>query len=93
MRFLFSMVRLRPAACAPASLHYPLCVLPQERNRKAFKRLFPPDLFAAFIDIGHYNASLSAYTGLVQRLEGAVRAWLHLPCPAWPCPTLLGAAA
>ena len=41
-----------------------------ERNRKAFKRLFPPDLFAAFIDVGHYNTSLAAYASLVQRFEG-----------------------
>ncbi|GFH29431.1 protein kinase domain-containing protein, partial [Haematococcus lacustris] len=39
-----------------------------ERNRKVFKRLFPPDLFAAFIDLGHYNASLGAYSSLVMRL-------------------------
>eukprot|EP00798_Chlamydomonas_sp_ICE-L_P017617 gene17617-23951_t len=40
-----------------------------ERNRKVFKRLFPPDVFALFIDIGHYNASLSAYIPLVQHFE------------------------
>jgi hypothetical protein len=45
---------------------------------QVFKRLFPPDIFAAFIDVGHYNASLSAYTHLVQRLEGerATRLWV-----------------
>jgi hypothetical protein len=32
-----------------------------ERNRKVFKRLFPPDLFAAFIDIGHYASDLEHY--------------------------------
>ncbi|KAJ9514817.1 hypothetical protein QJQ45_028486, partial [Haematococcus lacustris] len=42
-----------------------------ERNRKVFKRLFPPDLFAAFIDLGHYNASLGAYSSLVMRLGAA----------------------
>ncbi|KAF5840663.1 hypothetical protein DUNSADRAFT_15906 [Dunaliella salina] len=36
-----------------------------ERNRKVFKRLFPPDLFAAFIDVGHYTANLNAYAQLV----------------------------
>uniref|UniRef100_A0A7R9V241 non-specific serine/threonine protein kinase n=1 Tax=Chlamydomonas euryale TaxID=1486919 RepID=A0A7R9V241_9CHLO len=40
-----------------------------ERNRKVFKRLFPPDLFALFIDVGHYNTSLAAYTNLVQHFE------------------------
>ncbi|KXZ43056.1 hypothetical protein GPECTOR_105g110 [Gonium pectorale] len=40
-----------------------------ERNRKMFKRLFPPDLFAAFIDAGHYNAQLNAYAPLVTHFE------------------------
>ncbi|KAG1662637.1 hypothetical protein FOA52_009622 [Chlamydomonas sp. UWO 241] len=52
-----------------------------ERNRKVFKRLFPPDLFAVFkrlfppdlfavfIDVGHYNTSLAAYSELVQHFE------------------------
>eukprot|EP00955_Chlamydomonas_euryale_P118725 366556-Chlamydomonas_euryale.AAC.16 len=44
-----------------------------ERNRKVFKRLFPPDLFALFIDVGHYNTSLAAYTNLVQHFEGELR--------------------
>jgi hypothetical protein len=26
-----------------------------EKNRKVFKRLFPPDLFAMFIDVGQYE--------------------------------------
>eukprot|EP00951_Prasinocladus_malaysianus_P025492 scaffold223642_cov41-Prasinocladus_malaysianus.AAC.3 len=40
-----------------------------ERNRKVFKRLFPPNLFAAFIDIGHYQFSLARYSDLVQRWD------------------------
>ncbi|GLC33389.1 Serine/threonine-protein kinase Nek10 [Pleodorina starrii] len=40
-----------------------------ERNRKMFKRLFPPELFAAFIDAGHYNAQLIAYAPLVKQFE------------------------
>lgn len=36
---------------------------------QVFKRLFPPDLFAAFIDIGHYNASLAAYLPLAQQIQ------------------------
>lgn len=37
---------------------------------QVFKRLFPPDLFAMFIDIGHYNTALAAYTELVQKFDG-----------------------
>ncbi len=37
---------------------------------QVFKRLFPPDFFAAFIDVGHYVAPLTAYTGLADRLAG-----------------------
>jgi NIMA (never in mitosis gene a)-related kinase len=40
-----------------------------ERNRKVFKRLFPPNLFATFIDIGHYQFGLPQYTDLVQRWD------------------------
>jgi serine/threonine protein kinase len=35
-----------------------------ERCRRAFKTLFPPDLFAAFIDVGHYAADLAPYRAL-----------------------------
>ena len=37
---------------------------------QVFKRLFPPDLFAAFIDVGHYTPALTAYSDLVTRFEG-----------------------
>ena len=41
-----------------------------ERNRKVFKRLFPlPDLFAAFIDIGHYVHGIEAYEHIVDLLN------------------------
>eukprot|EP00899_Mesostigma_viride_P006794 jgi/Mesvir1/16115/Mv08400-RA.2 len=40
-----------------------------ERNRKMFKRIFPPFLFAAFIDIGHYVQELKPYESLVQHLQ------------------------
>ena len=40
-----------------------------ERNRKVFRRLFPPDLFAAFIDVGHYVADLHAYARLAELLS------------------------
>lgn len=36
-----------------------------ERNRRHFKRLFPPRLFAAFIDVGHYVFDLKKYQPLV----------------------------
>ncbi|XP_064613774.1 serine/threonine-protein kinase Nek10-like [Liolophura sinensis] len=45
-----------------------------ERNRRLFKRLFPPDLFAVFIDIGHYNKDLSAYKPLVEKINSLSKA-------------------
>lgn len=39
-----------------------------ERNRQLFKRLFPPDLFEKFIDIGHYVRDLNAYKPLVDKI-------------------------
>ncbi|XP_042673096.1 serine/threonine-protein kinase Nek10 [Centrocercus urophasianus] len=40
-----------------------------ERNRHIFRRLFPPDLFEIFIDIGHYVRDISAYEELVSKLN------------------------
>jgi len=40
-----------------------------ERNRKVFKRLFPPDLFAAFIDVGHYESDIEHYHELDRRFR------------------------
>ena len=40
-----------------------------ERNRKLFKRLFPPTLFEMFIDIGHYRKDIAAYRPLVDKLH------------------------
>ncbi|XP_053323974.1 serine/threonine-protein kinase Nek10 [Spea bombifrons] len=40
-----------------------------ERNRDLFKRLFPPDLFEIFIDIGHYIRDIKAYEELVSKLN------------------------
>lgn len=34
-----------------------------------FCRLFPPDLFEIFIDIGHYVRDISAYEELVSKLN------------------------
>ncbi len=39
----------------------------KERNRKLFKRIFPPDVFETFIDVGHYNRDITAYTQLVAK--------------------------
>jgi serine/threonine protein kinase len=35
-----------------------------ERNRKVFKRLFPPHVFELFIDVGHYAYELALYERL-----------------------------
>ena len=36
-----------------------------ERNRRMFKRLFPPNLFNRFINIGHYVRKMDLYKTLV----------------------------
>lgn len=43
-------------------------VFSMERNRTVFRRIFPPDLFAAFIDVGHYEEELQHYAPLSDRL-------------------------
>ena len=53
--------------CVCVSLHRYLFSM--ERNRRVFKKLFPPELFVAFIDIGHYTSSLSAYSQLVHTIN------------------------
>ncbi|GCC24077.1 hypothetical protein chiPu_0002476 [Chiloscyllium punctatum] len=40
-----------------------------ERNRQLFKRLFPPDMFEMFIDVGHYVRDIRAYENLVTKLN------------------------
>uniref|UniRef100_UPI00398F423F serine/threonine-protein kinase Nek10 isoform X3 n=1 Tax=Pristiophorus japonicus TaxID=55135 RepID=UPI00398F423F len=40
-----------------------------ERNRQLFKRLFPPDMFEMFIDVGHYARDIHAYVNLVTKLN------------------------
>ncbi|XP_067915905.1 serine/threonine-protein kinase Nek10 isoform X2 [Heterodontus francisci] len=40
-----------------------------ERNRQLFKRLFPPDMFEMFIDVGHYARDIYAYENLVTKLN------------------------
>ncbi|KAG9345199.1 hypothetical protein JZ751_009744 [Albula glossodonta] len=41
----------------------------RERNRHLFKRLFSPELFAMFIDIGHYVRDITAYEALQEKDE------------------------
>eukprot|EP00118_Oscarella_pearsei_P005306 m.24293 g.24293 ORF g.24293 m.24293 type:complete len:1244 (+) comp28597_c0_seq1:262-3993(+) len=40
----------------------------KERNRQLFRRLLPPALFERFIDAGHYNFDLNAYSEMASRL-------------------------
>lgn len=47
-----------------------------ERNRKIFKRLFPPELFGLFIDVGHYRADLAGYSSMVDFVNGLQKAGL-----------------
>ena len=42
----------------------------RERVRVAFKTLFPPDLFAAFIDVGQYEPELERYEAVASRWLG-----------------------
>jgi len=55
-----------------------------ERNRRHFKRMFPADLFEAFIDIGHYNRDINAYMSLVNRLN-TLPVWLSLSLSVCVC--------
>lgn len=40
-----------------------------EKNRKAFKVIFPPNIFGSFIDVGNYNKEFQAYIPLLKRLN------------------------
>ncbi|KAL6462149.1 hypothetical protein MHYP_G00285710 [Metynnis hypsauchen] len=42
-------------------------VFSMEGNRHLFKRLFPPELFETFIDIGHYVRDIAAYKPLQEK--------------------------
>lgn len=53
-------------ACALRLLRF---LFSAERNRRYFKRLFPPDLFSRFIDIGHYRSDLNVYIRLARALH------------------------
>lgn len=41
----------------------------KERNRRLFKRMFVPDIFEVFIDVGHYNRDITAYFSLVTKIN------------------------
>jgi serine/threonine protein kinase len=49
-----------------AALRTLRCLFSTERNRRLFKRLFPPALFAAFIDVGHYVRDTRPYSHLIR---------------------------
>jgi hypothetical protein len=58
---------MHPAVpCRPLCRHL-YCL---ESNRACFRRLFSPDLFAAFIDIGAYQQQLQQYLPLANELHG-----------------------
>lgn len=40
-----------------------------EKNRKAFKVVFTPDIYGAFIDVGNYNKDFHAYIPLLKKLN------------------------
>jgi len=40
-----------------------------EKNRKAFKLIFPPEIFGSFIDIGNYNKDFQSYIPLLKKFN------------------------
>lgn len=40
-----------------------------EKNRKAFKLIFPPEIFGSFIDVGNYNKDFKAYIPLLKKFN------------------------
>jgi NIMA (never in mitosis gene a)-related kinase len=40
-----------------------------EKNRKAFKLVFPPEIFGSFIDIGNYNKDFAPYIPLLKKFN------------------------
>jgi hypothetical protein len=40
-----------------------------EKNRKAFKLIFPHEFFGAFIDVGNYNKDYQNYIPLLKRFN------------------------
>jgi hypothetical protein len=46
-----------------------------ERNRRLFKRLFPPELYEMFIRCGHYVRDLNTYKPVVEKLNSLPVSW------------------
>jgi hypothetical protein len=40
-----------------------------ERNRKAFRLVFPPEIFGPFIDIGNYEKNWERYDNTLQKIS------------------------
>lgn len=40
-----------------------------EKNRKAFKLVFPPEIFGSFIDIGNFNKNFQSYVPLLRKIN------------------------
>ena len=40
-----------------------------EKNRKSFKRVFPPEIFGNFIDIGNFNRNFQSYLPLLKKIN------------------------
>jgi hypothetical protein len=40
-----------------------------EKNRRAFKLVFPPEIFGDFIDVGNYNKNLHDYIQCLKKLN------------------------
>ena len=40
-----------------------------EKNRKAFKLVFPPEIFGSFIDIGNFNKNFQSYIPLLKKIN------------------------
>jgi len=40
-----------------------------EKNRKAFKLIFPHEFFGAFIDVGNYNKEFQVYIPLLKKFN------------------------
>ena len=40
-----------------------------EKNRKAFKLVFPAEIYGTFIDVGNYNKEFNAYIPLLKKFN------------------------
>ena len=60
-----------PALSSSHSIPYHLIryLYSTERNRRQFQTLFPPELYAAFIDVGNYVRQSAVYSSLVHTVN------------------------